>query len=75
MAPDKIYINGDAASDLVYSPGEDDSKEEYIRKDALLEWLTLRVNEAKLEVLGCSNMNASGKYLAFQEVIDKIKEL
>ena len=37
-APDKIYINGDAASDLVYLPGEDDSKEEYIRKDALLEW-------------------------------------
>lgn len=37
-APDKIYINTEAATDLRYNPGEDDSKIEYIRKNALLEW-------------------------------------
>ena len=38
MIPDKIYINNEAALDLAFNPGEDDSKIEYFRKDSLLEW-------------------------------------
>ena len=66
MIPDKIYINAEAALDLAYNPGEDNSKEEYIRKDALLDW-------AKETYL---NENASAiRKVCYKQLIDKIESL
>lgn len=47
----------------------------YISKDSILSKLTERMEQAKVDAGGCSNMHASGKYIAYQEVIDLINEL
>jgi hypothetical protein len=49
--------------------------EKYIRKDALLEWAKEKREQMKNEAGGCSNMMASGKYLAYSELIEKIESL
>lgn len=72
-APDKIYINGDAASDLIYPPGEDDSKEEYIRKDALLKLLKPEMDIAYSD--GYERGCIDGRNGFKEELIEKIKSL
>ena len=49
--------------------------EKYISQGSLLSKLTERMEQAKVDAGGCSNMHASGKYIAYQEVIDLINEL
>lgn len=48
---------------------------QYIRKDTLLSKLTKLMDQAKVDAGGCSNMHASGKYIAYQEMVDLVKEL
>lgn len=48
---------------------------QYIRKDYLLSKLTERTEQAKIEARGCSNMHASGKYIAYQEMVNLIESL
>ena len=71
-APDKIYV-----SHLIYdtwqytTPDPDDETEvEYIRKDALLEWL-----DGKLTVEGATEGFVGGYDSALKDVIDKLNSL
>ena len=44
-APDKIYIQQDMINNIPLEQKEFDDDVEYIRKDALLEWLNTKVND------------------------------
>ena len=68
-APDKIYV-----SNLIYDswqytiPDPDDETEvEYIRKDALIEWIR--------EVRAIPHDNGIARDLAFQEIVNKINSM
>ena len=74
-APEKIYVNVEAARDLRYHPGEDDGKEQYIRKDALLEWAKERRKQMKIEAGGCWSMHATGEYMAMDKLIEKLESM
>ena len=69
VAPDKIYV-----SNLIYNswqytiPDPDDETEvEYIRKDALIEWIR--------EVRAIPHDNGIARDLAFQEIVNKINSM
>ncbi len=64
--PDKIYINGFSA--FATEPVKDG--EEYIRKDALLDWLQLERKKRK----GLS-LIYWGMRTAFGQVVNKIKSM
>lgn len=72
-APDKLYIGRRNYGPLIgrWEPQPFTSKEiesiEYIRKDALLEW----INEAR----AIPHENAITRDLAFQEVVNKLNEM
>ena len=75
MIPDKIYIRhywmpGELDDDWHLKPSPDDKNEEYIRKDALLEW-------AKDAIQHLSDGSLTGYYesLAYQDLIDKLNSL
>ena len=74
-APDKIYIFQDG-DEHWYKPEEwetpPSNRIEYTRKDALLEWAKEKQEQMKIEAGGCYNMLAAGKFLAFEEIIEKI---
>jgi len=64
-APDKIFVN---IPGNYWHPGTDkkvDTDTEYIRKDALLEWVRL--------AYGKLSMNTFDVQDVFEELIDKIK--
>ncbi len=71
-APDKIYIHRTihlgllSASEIVIT-GQD---EQYIRKDALLEWL-----DGKLTIEGATEGYVGGYDSALKDVINKIESL
>jgi len=70
MAPDKIYVGirdlgSGYATDVSLSPGYD--YPEYIRKDALLEWIQ--------EVRAIPHENTITRDLTFQEVINKLNSM
>jgi hypothetical protein len=65
MIPDKIYINGFSA--FATEPVKNGI--EYIRKDALMEWL-----ENKIKIPDVSFINGL-TYLAYQDVIEHINEM
>ena len=75
-APDKIYIplypnysldGFHLADEWMYEPHKEVENVEYIRKDALLEWLQ--------EVRAIPHENAIARDLAFQEVINKLNSI
>ena len=67
--PDKIYLGiQDLGSGYVYNLSLDNNGEhEYIRKDALLEWIQ--------EVRTIPHENAIIRDLAFQEVVNKLNSM
>lgn len=67
--PTKIYFTIlDMGSGYVYTPSLDDNGgTEYIRKDALIEWIQ--------EVRAIPHENAIVRDLAFQEVINKLSSM
>ena len=73
MTPDKIYIPGKwlhvPSNHFETEPSYDCT--EYIRKDALVEWLKGRINDGDEEGL-MTNQIAN---LAYKDVIDHIDEL
>lgn len=77
MTPDKVYCWRNVLGSFYASPSKPEIiiSEEYIRKDSILSKLTERMEQAKVEAGGCSNMHASGKYLAYQEMVDLIESL
>ena len=80
-APDKIYIFEDG-DELWYKPEEwgktpPPNRVEYIRKDALLEWLKMAVEcySHPDTVNEVDTIRCEGKKWAFQDVIKKIESL
>ena len=76
--PNKIYFTTlDVGSGWVYSPSlEDNGGEQYIRKDALLEWAESKMKEYALKSFEKNDDGTHwGQRNAFQQVIDKIKSL
>ena len=74
MIPDKIYIRhywmpGELDDDWRLKPVEDEQCEEYIRKDALLEWLESKVYEHNEDRFD------DGFNAALGQVIDKINSM
>lgn len=67
--PTKIYFTIlDMGSGYVYTPSLDDNGgTEYIRKDALLEWIQ--------EVRAIPHENAITRDLTFQEVVNKLNSM
>ena len=80
-APDKIYVasyNGEAFShSWTIEPLGDTTATEYIRKDALLEWLKMAVEcySHPDTVNVVDTIRCEGKKWAFQDVINKIESL
>lgn len=70
-APDKIYIQTNAgetlSSEWTTIPFRDFENIEYIRKDALMEW----IHEAR----SIPHENAIIRDLAFQEVVNKLNSI
>lgn len=73
MIPDKIYIDIiDMDSGYMMAPSfENNGGAEYIRKDALLEWLEERINDGDEEGL-MTNQIAN---FAYKDVIDKLNSM
>ena len=87
-APDKIYLSVEKGEDWAYAmwtqknPEEQkfselDEHEEYIRKDALIEWAEKKKNDVKKfgQRYNEANYYNSGCHDTIQELIDKINEL
>lgn len=79
--PNKIYatetdINGSKEQVWLSYPLRDSENIEYIRKDALLEWVIAKYNEYTKRMYE-KNMDEThwGQRNAFQQVIDKINSL
>ena len=85
-APDKIYLSVGKGEDWAYAmwtqktPEEQkfselDEHEEYIRKDALMEWLEQNRNQAQRWFDIYHEMDDLSAKQVWEEVIDKINEL
>ena len=76
-APDKIYVN--IPGDYWHVAGSERTVNdiEYIRKDALLEWLKLAVEcySHPDTVNVVDTIRCEGKKWAFQDVINKIESI
>ncbi|MBR4758481.1 MAG: hypothetical protein IK084_06730 [Bacteroidaceae bacterium] len=71
MIPDKIYCGNNGHGNLSYSTEKVyPSMEEYIRKDALLEW----ANEA-LAHLSDGSLTGFYESLVYQDIIDKLNSM
>ena len=68
-APDKIYIEIDNKAH-VYFGLQPENAEEYIRKDALLEWL-----DGKMTIEGATEGIVGGYDMALKDVIDKLNSM
>ena len=70
MIPDKIYIteyNANVQTGYFSRNQDDVFTEEYIRKNALMEWIQ--------EVRAIPHENAITRDLAFQEVVNKLNSM
>lgn len=71
--PDKIYLNKYMIRKGMMYPAEppyDVLEKEYIRKDALLEWL-----EGKMTIEGATEGFVGGYDTALKDVIDKLNSI
>lgn len=71
-APDKVYLGiQDMGSGYVYNLSLDDNGEqEYIRKDALIEWL-----DGKMTIEGATEGFVGGYDFALKDVINHINSM
>ena len=81
-APDKIYLdiryNNDEYPKEVFATRALESDVEYIRKDALLEWLKQSKQEMEQDLKGTGGLKMAMIATAissFQEVIEKLESL
>jgi hypothetical protein len=77
MMPDKIYIHrtihlGLLSASEIDITGQD---EQYIRKDALLEWAKAYKEEADASARGRTDNPSWGESVAMRALIDKIESL
>lgn len=83
--PDKIYTDNRGVYAELPIFSQADANVEYIRKDALMEWLrkeyetvswVSRYDEKMRHVTGCvGDTSSSGKAQAYQAVIDKLNSM
>lgn len=80
-APDKIYIHEASAHELS-EPVLKEYHIEYIRKDALLEWLDKELDRLYELLPDASNENPSqmelrylGQYVQTEKLFDKLKDI
>lgn len=73
-APDKVYIGiDDMGSGYVYNLSLDNNGHpEYIRKEALLEWLENKIKTIKMPDSGFVSRLT---YLVYQDVIEHLNEM
>lgn len=81
-APDKIYIDNRGVYAELPIFSQADANVEYIRKDALIEWLRKEYetvswyDEKMRHVTGCvGDTSSSGKAQAYKSVIDKLNSM
>ena len=77
-APDKIYIDDLAVvNDCVtkISLEQLPNFSEYIRKDALMEWVYMRLEEFRYIAKISNDAAADGEVDAFEELIDKLNSM
>lgn len=77
-SPDKIFLPGyiDLPSAAILTLGNQPGDVEYIRKDALLEFLKKNVNEIEIAMeTGADDPVLWGQRNAFKQVIDKINAM
>ena len=80
-APDKIYlVENYSASNFIWDveKWDDHRNFEYIRKDAMMEWLSASLEEMKKEPdngIPLKKIMVATAISSFQEVIDKINSL
>ena len=69
MIPDKVFLPRYVYEKWLYqtSDTDDETEVEYIRKDALLEW----INKART----IPHENAIARDLAFQEIVNKLNSM
>ena len=67
MIPNKIYIQPNAHDGWFEGEKPSDICEEYIRKDALIEWIR--------EVRAIPHDNGIARDLAFQEIVNKLNSM
>ena len=76
-APDKIYIQTNVGETLSSKwttiPFRDFENTEYIRKEALLEWLENETEHPSFE--SCISEELDGYYAALENITDKINSL
>ena len=71
-APDKIYIQPNAHDGWFDGEKPSDIFEEYIRKDALLEWAREELENAELTDF---DEFGSGEVIAWKHVLDKLNSI
>lgn len=70
ISPDKIYTDNRGVYAELPIFSQIDANVEYIRKDALLEWL-----DGKLTIEGATEGYVGGYDSALKDVIDKLNEM
>ena len=81
MAPDKIFVEirhpfGNEFTEMVGFENKGNSEDiEYIRKDALLEWVYKRLEEFRYIAEISNDVEADGEVDAFEELIDKLNSM
>ena len=77
-APDKVYIDDLAVvNDSVtkISLEQLPNFSEYIRKDALMEWVYMRLEQFRYIAKISNDVAADGEVDAFEELIDKLNSM
>lgn len=75
---DKLFVSSDPLGFMsaYYIENHPPYGEEYIRKDALMEWLeTLKAQSLELREEGCGDVFYGAQIALLEEIIDKIESL
>lgn len=75
--PDKIYLGiQDLGSGYTYDLSLDDNGgQEYIRKDALMEWAKNKIVESEIAMDTADDHAIWGQRNAFKQVLDKLNSM
>lgn len=75
MIPDKIYTNNRGGYAKIPIFSQADANVEYIRKDALIEWLENKIVESEIAMDTADDPAIWGQRNAFKQVLDKLNSM
>jgi len=78
MAPDKIYISPNVENRTWLIGKADTTNIEYIRKDALLEWLKMKTETAEIVVANIVVANSVDRWVTrqvYKQVMNKLEAM